>query len=66
MLNEPKPNHNNEVLKTFSSDHDETSAELINSRDKRQPEIPAMMEESQDDPWDKVNQKTIQHYQNVQ
>jgi hypothetical protein len=25
-----------------------------------------MMEESEDDPWDKVNEKTIQHYQNVQ
>ena len=65
MLNEVKAKLKTDVQKTFSSEHDETSADLIQSREKRAP-APLMMEESEDDPWDKVNEKTIQHYQNVQ
>ena len=48
-----------EQLKSFSSEYENSSAAIL---PKKEQIIMPEEEESEDDPWDKVNEKTIQRY----
>lgn len=50
-----------EPLKSFSSEH-EASTEIL--KKKEQIMMPEE-EESEDDPWEKVNQKTVQRFKEI-